>query len=203
MSAITESNEFDEIIRIKDLRIQALLAEIQLLKENAQTHIFRPNVDTLDDLEISVDNNEFSGSITLKPPSVDDLAISDSEGEDDDDDDDDEEEKDEGSGGQLDESSIMNLLNMIMGGMSNPSENNQSAAANPLMGMMQQMMAGANGLENPGDNASAAAASVANPFLEMMQQMMSRMDEPEATPSSEDDNSNNNESEPFMNLEAE
>ena len=198
MSAITESNEFDEIIRIKDLRIQALLAEIQLLKENAQTHIFRPNVDTLDDLEISVDNNEFSGSITLKPPSVDDLAISDSEGEDDDDDD--EEEKDEGSGGQLDESSIMNLLNMIMGGMSNPSENNESgAAANPLMGMMQQMMAGANGLENPGDNASAAA----NPFLEMMQQMMSRMDEPEATPSSEDDNSNNNESEPFMNLEAE
>jgi len=99
--------------------------------------------------------------------------------------------------------------------------------------MMQQMMAGTNGLENPGDGASAAAASVANPFLEMMQQMMSKMGEPEATPStplttfaelgrsptpnvpngsgslqtpsnsSEDDNGKNNDSEPFMNLEAE
>ena len=49
----------DDIIKAKDLRISELLAEIQLLKENAQ-------IDNLTDLEITIDSNEITESIQLK-----------------------------------------------------------------------------------------------------------------------------------------
>lgn len=49
----------DDIIKAKDLRISELLAEIQLLKENAQ-------IDNLTDLEITIDRNEITESIQLK-----------------------------------------------------------------------------------------------------------------------------------------
>ena len=49
----------DDIIKAKDLQISELLAEIQLLKKNAQ-------IDNLDDLEITIDSNEITESIQLK-----------------------------------------------------------------------------------------------------------------------------------------
>ena len=114
----------DDIIKAKDLRISELLAEIQLLKENAQ-------IDNLTDLEITIDSNEITESIQLK-------TFPQEEEE--------EEEEDimkllstfmnsnDASGNPLGASGMSNIFQQMMGGT------NDSGMSN----IIQQMMSGTN-----------------------------------------------------------
>lgn len=114
----------DDIIKAKDLRISELLAEIQLLKENAQ-------IDNLTDLEITIDSNEITESIQLKTFPEEE-----------------EEEEDimkllstfmnnnDASGNPLGDSTnpMANMIQQMMGG----------ASTNPMANIIQQMMSATN-----------------------------------------------------------
>mgnify|MGYP000016331334 CR=1 FL=1 len=79
-------SSFEEIIVAKDLQIAELLAEIQALKDQIQA---QTNAETLDNVEVTIDNADISETISLKPF--------------------DEESQEEEA------PDIMNLLNMFMG----------------------------------------------------------------------------------------
>jgi hypothetical protein len=113
-------SSLEEIIVAKDLQIAELLAEIQALKDQLQT-----NGETLDNVEVTIDNPDISETVFLKYF--------------------DEEEE------QQKTPNIMNLLNMFMGNgqesasnpfaeimqkMMTPNED----GANPFSEIMQQMM---------------------------------------------------------------
>jgi hypothetical protein len=113
----------EEIIVAKDLQIAELLAEIQALNDQLQT-----NGETLDNVEVTIDNPDISETMFLKYF--------------------DEEEQEE----EQETPNIMNLLNMFMGtgqeSASNPfAEIMQKMmtpnedGANPFSEIMQQMMA--------------------------------------------------------------
>ncbi len=101
-------SSLEEIIAAKDLQIAELLAEIQALKEQLQ---MPANVETIDNLEVTIDNPDISETLFLK--------YFDNE----------EEEEEEES---QETPNIMNLLNMFMG--------NQQESANPFAEIMQKMM---------------------------------------------------------------
>ena len=116
------SQNLDEIIKAKDAEISKLLEEIQALKAKIQDQTIIS--ETLDNLEITIDNNEITETISFKP----------------------DEEK-------SNEPDMMNMLNMFMGSENNASNPimeimqqmmGGNGAANPIMEMMQQMMGGAN-----------------------------------------------------------
>lgn len=113
-------SSFEEIIKAKDLQIAELLVEIQTLKTQLHT-----NVETLDNLEVTIDNADISETISLKDDDVEEDTPP----------------------------NIMNLLNMFMGGgmqesasanpfaeimqkMMAPEEN----GSNPFAEMMQKIM---------------------------------------------------------------
>lgn len=98
-------SSLEEIIVAKDLQIAELLAEIQALKDQLQT-----NGETLDNVEVTIDNPDISETVFLKYF-------------------DEEEEEEE----QQETPNIMNLLNMFMG-------NGQESASNPFAEIMQKMM---------------------------------------------------------------
>lgn len=116
-------SSFEEIIVAKDLQIAELLAEIQGLKDQIQA---QSNAETLDNVEVTIDNADISETISLKHF--------------------DEESQEEAP-------DIMNLLNMFMGtgqesGSANPfAEIMQKMmtpnedGANPFSEIMQKMMA--------------------------------------------------------------
>jgi len=79
----------EEIIKAKDLQIAELLAEIEALKTQLQLQI---NVETLDNLEVTIDNADISETISLKQFN---------------------EEEDEDNSQEI--PNIMNLLSMFMG----------------------------------------------------------------------------------------
>jgi len=56
-------SSFEEIIVAKDLQIAELLAEIQVLKAQLQV---QTHVETLDNLEVTIDNADISETISLK-----------------------------------------------------------------------------------------------------------------------------------------
>jgi len=56
-------SSFEEIIVAKDLQIVELLAEIQALKTQLQ---LQTSVETLDNLEVTIDNADISETISLK-----------------------------------------------------------------------------------------------------------------------------------------
>jgi hypothetical protein len=95
----------------KDLQIVELLAEIQALKTQLQV---QTNVETLDNLEVTIDNADISETISLKQF------------------DDENEEGDSNEEGQ-NMPDIMNLLSMFMGA--------GQESANPFAEIMQKMMA--------------------------------------------------------------
>ena len=101
-------SSFEEIIVAKDLQIAELLAEIQVLKAQLQV---QTHVETLDNLEVTIDNADISETISLKHF-------------------DNEECQEEGQ----DMPDIMNLLSMFMGA-------GQESASNPFAEIMQKMMA--------------------------------------------------------------
>ena len=101
-------SSFEKIIVAKDLQIAELLAEIQALKDKLQT-----NVETLDNVEVTIDNADISETISLKHFNN-------------------EEEEEEES---QETPNIMNLLNMFMG------NGQESASANPFAEIMQKIMA--------------------------------------------------------------
>jgi len=115
-------SSFEEIIVAKDLQIAELLAEIQALKDQLQT-----NAETLDNVEVTIDNADISETISLKPF--------------------DEEVQEEEA------PNIMNLLNMFMGTGQESASANPFAeimqkmmtpnedGANPFSEIMQKMMA--------------------------------------------------------------
>jgi hypothetical protein len=104
-------SSFEEIILAKDLQIVELLAEIQALKTQLQV---QTNVETLDNLEVTIDNADISETISLKQF------------------DDENEEGDSNEEGQ-NMPDIMNLLSMFMGA--------GQESANPFAEIMQKMMA--------------------------------------------------------------
>lgn len=127
-------SSFEEIIVAKDLQIAELLAEIQALKDQALKDQAlkdqiqaQSNAETLDNVEVTIDNADISETISLKPF--------------------DEESQEEEA------PDIMNLLNMFMGtgqesGSANPfAEIMQKMmtpnedGANPFSEIMQKMMA--------------------------------------------------------------
>jgi regulator of replication initiation timing len=101
-------SSLEEIIVAKDLQIAELLAEIQALKDQLQT-----NGETLDNVEVTIDNPDISETVFLKYF--------------------DEEEEEEEEEEQQKTPNIMNLLNMFMG-------NGQESASNPFAEIMQKMM---------------------------------------------------------------
>jgi hypothetical protein len=142
----------DDIIKAKDLQISELLAEIHLLKENAQ----KSKIDNLDDLEITIDSNEITESIQLKTFSE-------------------EEEGGEGEGEEGGED-IMKLLSTFMNN-NDASGNPLGASDNPMANIIQQMMGGAS--DNPMASIIQQMMGGAsdNPMASIIQQMMSATNE--------------------------
>ena len=83
------SENIDEIIKAKDIVINSLLAEIQILKAQLQSQTVID--ETLDNLEVKFDDNEITETIEFNPLDLED-----------------EDEEQE-------QPNIMNILNLLMG----------------------------------------------------------------------------------------